>query len=1261
MENGSIKETETRKGYEESGVESPEFRTSYVSKMTYSWVFEFLRRGNKKTITFDDFWTLPSYMKVWRNCDEFEVYWDTELKKEKPSLLNALTKAYLPKVLFIIAINLGNTVLSFLNPLIIDYIINFITTRGTNNAQSNASGVIVGICFLLVNVLNGIIMGQLFNKTFLLSASLKYTLQGIIYRKTMKISDHDRASTGQILTLMTVDAGAVSGSVVAAMFLSGAPLNLILSLVILYNTVGWSFVSAIIIILISSPIITKFGSYLSKYRKLILKETDKRLQAITSAISGMKTVKLYGWAKFVKDRILKIREDELQFMKRSNFFNSMQSSAATLIPSVTTYALFATYAFVSTDNSLTSNKIFVTLSVIGLIQQPLNSLIYAWGPLVEAFAGIQRLEVFLITNDLKRYVKRGESTDPIAIEIKDGDFSFKEGLSVLSNLNLLIPRGKITAVVGQVGAGKTALIESILGELYLQNGSVSLNGTTAYVSQKHWIMNTSIRKNILFGRDYDENRYKSIIEACALVRDFEVFTDGDKTMIGERGVNLSGGQKARISCARALYADADIVLLDDPLSAVDAHVDRQMFHSWFNITDGILKNKTVVLVTHAVHHLSQMDKIVCIAEGRIVEDGSYQELVSQKGIVYEMVEDYMNKRQDTQEEEHPNTVEDEKELKKISEVINPDKKEKPIAVKSNEEKMEVGSVDWRVYLLYVKSCGINSFILYLMFLMIENGLNVSATYWLGTWGAASGEGKDNVSFYLGIYSAILMAIFIVVSSRIFFFNMVITINAARSTFKGIIERIFRLPMSFFDTTPSGRVLNRLGSDQKSVDSTIPSNVSGMLNCIVSLMVIAATSFFAVPWLVFVLFPLSLVFYYIQKMYLTVSREVSRINATKTSPVYSHFSESLEGLKCIRAFGNTNSFLDKAETTLDENGRAFYTSISTNRWLSLNLQVISGILLGSIVILTIITPNSNAVATGVAISYSLNLVNYMSMVLRLYSALENSIVSVERIKEYSELPMEADDTSKEKLDPNWPTKGDIVFNDFETTYREGLEPVLKDLSLNINGGDKIAIVGRTGAGKSSLTLALFRIIEATKGSITIDGVDIAHIGLSNLRTQLTILPQEPILFDANVRENLDPIGKHSDAELWRALQSAQLSEHFKNTESQLDFVLSESSLSSGQSQLLCLARAILRKTKVLVLDEATANVDHQTDDLVQKIIREEFRDCTVLTIAHRIGTVMDYDRILVLDQGSLAEFDSPEALLNDPNSIFYSLAKESGLV
>jgi ATP-binding cassette subfamily C (CFTR/MRP) protein 1 len=842
------------------------------------------------------------------------------------------------------------------------------------------------------------------------------------------------------------------------------------------------------------------------------------------------------------------------------------------------------------------------------------------------------------------------------------------------DLNLTINKGEFVIVTGTIGSGKSSLLSAIAGGMRKLDGNVTVNGRLVFCGQQ-WVQNATVKENIVFGKPFDQPWYDQIIEVCSLTRDLEILPAGDRTEVGERGITISGGQKARINLARAVYADADIVLLDDVLSAVDAHVGK---HIVDNCICGLLKNKTRVLATHQLAMLPYADRIVFLEANGATHVGTLEEL---KQDVAEFNELLTYGHHDTEDEQEEQEAQDEETVHQDG--IKPattsaTKGESSGALMQAEDKAS-DAVPLKTYMIFFKLGG--GFLSYgmlpvlLLTITLATFCQIFTNTWLSFWTADKFAGRTQ-SFYIGIF--VMFGVLTAVISFFFFFMITVIVNrTALRLHVDAVDKILHAPMFFFDTSPLGRILNRFTKDSDVIDNELSDQtrlllLSASSVCGAFILVIIYLPYFAIA-----LVGLMFFFFAAAKFYRASAREIKRMESLARSVVFSHFSETLSGSITIKSYSDEDRFIDKNAWALNKMNSPYYLTIANQRWLALRLDYV-GAGLTLVVTMLCVTGqfNISASSAGLVLSTLLQVVNMMSLIVRQMASVENDMNSVERLLHYAEdLPTEASfHIESTRPAPSWPEAGAIEFKNMTMSYQPGLPPVLKNLSLSIRGSEKIGICGRTGAGKSSIMIALYRLAEMSQGSIEIDGVDISSVGLNELRTQLSIIPQDPVLFQGTVRSNIDPFGVCDDVELWDALRRAWLVEaqdldrlnQGSLTADQIKFHLDTSvddegtNFSLGERQLLALARALVRNSKILILDEATSSVDFHTDHRIQTTIVSEFSQCTILCIAHRLNTILGYDRILVLEDGEIAEFDSPVALMQNRGGPFQSMCERSGI-
>lgn len=1324
----------------------PESDAGFLSRLTFWWFTKMAILGYRRPLEEKDLWSLneddtskvavSKLIKQWENeknkirtsevkftktqevelnhvdekPTESDVLIKNSIKKKEPSLLKVLLKSFGPFFLIGSVFKLFQDLLSFVNPQLLRILIDFI-----KNGKAPAWwGFTIAALMFLSSVAQTLILHQHFQYCFVTGMRLRSAITGIIYRKSLVITNAAKRSStvGEVVNLMSVDAQRFQDLTTFLNMLWSAPLQICLALYFLWQTLGPSVLAGVAVMVLLLPINAFIAMKTRAFQVEQMQYKDSRIKLMNEILNGIKVLKLYAWEPSFSQKVLEIRSKELNVLRKSAYLHAVSTFAWTSAPFLVALTTFAVYVTVDEKNILDAEKAFVSLSLFNILRFPLTMLPQVISNLAQASVSINRIQNFLANDELDPdAVNKEKSMSGVAIAVQNGTFSWAtSGDPILTNINLLVPSGSLVAIVGHVGCGKSSLVSALLGEMEKLEGDVSVRGSVAYVPQQAWIQNSTLKDNILFGRPDSEKNYKKVLEACALLTDLEVLPGGDQTEIGEKGINLSGGQKQRVSLARAVYSNSDVFLLDDPLSAVDAHVAKHIFDNVVG-PDGLLRGKTRVLVTHGISFLPQVDHIVVIVDGKVTEMGSYQELLKQNGAFAEFLRNYSF---DDHVEEEELTIQDEEEVllaeetlsnhtdlvdnepianearkkfirqisvlssdtepsytmstrrrlceRKLSETVTA--KKPPMEKLIQTETTETGRVKMAVFWQYTKAVGLLVSLFICFLYCCQNASAIGANVWLSDWTnepVINGT-QQNTQRRVGVYAALGMLQGLLVMTSSFTLAMA-GIGAARKLHAGLLDNKMHTPQAFYDTTPIGRIINRFSKDIYVIDEVIPHTILMFLATFFTsistmIVIVSSTPLFAV-----VIIPLAFIYFFVQRFYVATSRQLKRLESVSRSPVYSHFSETITGASIIRAYGRQGSFVQLSDSKVDANQKSYYPGIVSNRWLGIRVEFVGNcVVLFAALFAVIGRENLSPGLVGLSVSYALQVTMSLNWMVRMTSDLETNIVAVERVKEYSETETEAPWNIEDKKPPeDWPSRGEVEFSNYSVRYRPGLDLVLKNLSMSVKGGEKVGIVGRTGAGKSSMTLCLFRILEAAEGIINIDGVNISEIGLHNLRSMLTIIPQDPVLFSGTLRMNLDPFDKYSEDELWKALELSNLKKFVSSQTEKLDYECSEGgeNLSVGQRQLVCLARALLRKTRILVLDEATAAIDLETDDLIQMTIRTQFEDCTVLTIAHRLNTIMDYTRVLVLDKGKIAEFDTPTGLIA-ARGIFYGMAKDAGL-
>ncbi|ERN01708.1 hypothetical protein AMTR_s00090p00176020 [Amborella trichopoda] len=1106
-------------------------------------------------------------------------------------------------------------------------------------------------------------------------------LVAMIYRKGLSLSSQSRQShtSGEIINFMSVDAERIGefGWYIHDLWM--VPVQVLVALLILYRCLGLASVAALVATILVMLANVPLGILQEKYQGKLMESKDKRMKAMSEILRNMRILKLQGWEMRFLSKIIDLRKVESSWLWKFLYTAAMTTFVFWGAPSFVSVVTFG--VCLPLGIPLKSGKILSALATFRVLQEPIYNLPDTISMIVQTKVSLDRIAAFLCLGDLQSDAveKLQRHSSEIAIEVSNGSFSWDTSspTPTLKDLNFQVLHGMRVAVCGTVGSGKSSLLSCILGEVPKVSGNVKVCGTKAYVAQSPWIQSGKIEENILFGKEMERDRYERVLEACALKKDLEILPFGDQTVIGERGINLSGGQKQRIQIARAIYQDADIYLFDDPFSAVDAHTGTHLFQECLL---GFLASKTVIYVTHQVEFLPAADIVLVIRDGRITQAGKYDSILSSGTDFMELVDAHkkalesidsvnLGKQEFSNLESSQNTV-------KTSTSAEPKldvqvgKVNEPVVESQNkgqliqEEEREKGSVGFSVYWKYITAAYGGALIpLILMAQILFQILQIGSNFWMAWATPVSEDSEPTVSPLLLLLIYVSLA---VGSSFCVLARALLVATAVYKTAANLFEKmhlsIFRSPMSFFDSTPTGRILNRASTDQSAVDMSIPFQIGAFAFSVIQLLgIIAVMS--QVAWQVFIVFlPVIAVSIWYQQYYIPTARELARLVGVCKAPIIQYFAESLSGSTTIRSFDKESRFMTTNLKLIDAYSRPKFYNAGAMEWLCFRLDLLSSLTFAFSLVFLVTLPEGiiDPGIAGLAVTYGLNLNMLQAWVIWNLCNLENKMISVERIFQYSSMPSEPPLLIEEsRPDPNWPLIGEVKIHDLQVRYASQLPLVLRGITCTLPEGLKTGIVGRTGSGKSTLIQVLFRIVDPVGGQILIDGIDISCIGLHDLRSRLSIIPQDPTMFEGTIRSNLDPLEEYSDGEIWAAVDKCQIREEVRQKDMKFESLVSENgeNWSVGQRRLLCLGRVLLNKSKVLVLDEATASVDTATDSRIQQTIRKHFSDCTVITIAHRIAAVLDSDVVLLLDNGIVAEFDSPSVLLENKSTYFAQLVAE----
>ncbi|XP_050545468.1 probable multidrug resistance-associated protein lethal(2)03659 [Daktulosphaira vitifoliae] len=1301
----------------------PRARANIFEVLTFGWTVKLFNVGKKRDLEVTDLYTTLDVHKSSYLGNELNKKWLKELSNakvsfRKPSLLRALLNMFGKKFMLLgLLLLTSEMVLSTFQPYFLGRIIAYFETNEHKSGSPalNALGMILATLFQTLGfTAHGINLAHMGMKMRIATCNL-------VYNKALRLSKTALGETtvGQVVNLLSNDVNRFDISILNLHYLWIGPIETIVVGYYLWQEIGPSSLFGILVLLLGIPVQGWLGKKTSEFRSKTAVRTDERVRLMNEIISGIQVIKMYTWEKPFAYLVQMARKDEIKQIRGGSYVKGILLS---FIIFQTRLALFVSVlGFVLFGNYITAHNVFVVTSYYNILRNTMTVLFpQAIGQIAELLISIKRLQNFLMyeekntqpsfqskelkpNNGFNKLVDTVEKIDSNTQQ-SNNIASNKPGVVInnimakwtnaqventLENINLIVTPGRLVAIIGPVGCGKSSLFQAILQELTLIRGSISVNGIVSYASQEPWLFAATVQQNILFGSPMNRRRYKKVVDVCALEKDFEQFPYGDRTIVGERGVSLSGGQRARINLARAVYKEADVYLLDDPLSAVDTRVGRHLFEKCIK---GFLKEKTCILVTHQLQYLTRVDQILLLDDGKILAEGSYQKLqnsdldftkflgTSEDGSITSDGE--FNSKINTDQKNLKNTILRRMSFQSVSSISYDDSKidqeiGEPIEV---EETRSYGTVALGVYSSYFAAGGHCFIINFLLFMCVFTQIVASGgDYWVNFWVSL----EENVFHNSSIHSqsnitpseGFITRNFCIIVFAVFTFTMIASTLIRSVTFVSICMRasmnlhnrmfnsITRATMYFFNSNSSGRILNRFSKDIGAIDEQLS---SALMDCIqigltllgILIVVIVVNFYLMIPTII-----MMIIFYNLRVYYMSTSRSIKRLEGITRSPVFSHLNASIQGLTTIRAFKAEQILAQEFDNHQDLHSTAWYLYISSSRAFAFWLDSVCLLYISSVAYSFLLTVNgSSGGDVGLAITQAIGLIGLFQWGMRQTAELENQMTSVERVLEYTNVPQEPDLQSTPDNQPptNWPAKGQMTFKNLYLRYTPDGPYVLKDLNININPSEKIGIVGRTGAGKSSLISALFRL-ATNEGQIIIDTVDTGKLGLHDLRSKLSIIPQEPVLFSGTMRKNLDPFDEFSDFILWEALEEVKLKEAIDELMDGLNSKMSEggSNFSVGQRQLVCLARAIVRNNKILVLDEATANVDPQTDALIQGTIRKKFKKCTVLTIAHRLNTVMDSDKVLVMDAGKMVEFDHPHILLQNKSGFLSKMVHQTG--
>lgn len=1353
--------------------EPAEASASFLSLLFFTWFNAVVRLGRTKPLYLRDLPKMLSWLRPPVTAEALDSAWQSENRdpaSHLPSLLRALWLTYRWRLFLISLPRIWRLTSGVLGPLIIRNLIKVVENPETSSAWEGAGWAMAIFADYVISTLSFQHYRQHIAKG---EVSAKVAVNSLIYNKLLRLSAASKQSNihGKVMSMIGADTSRIMDMFWYTAFFWLTPgLAIVSFFMVAWMMSFYAAISGFSVLVVFVPISALMTKKIEKLRELQTELTDARVRTTNEIFHTMKTVKLYALEDHFATAADEARAAELAVIRKMQLIRAFTESFNDAIVPVMCVATILT--FVLRGGILLPSSAFALIAVYGSLHWPFLNITVCLSATVECLVSIRRIQDFLMLPEIPG-LEQSSEIQVGQIRLKDASctWDFEESLH---SINFTAAPGSLTCIVGPVGSGKSSLLNALLGEMRSTSGAIHVRGRISYAPQTPFLLHTTVRENITFGQEFDEERYARTIDCCALQADFDVLLAGDMTIIGERGINLSGGQKARIAMARAVYSNADIVLLDDPLSAVDAHVGHRLFNDCIKV---LLKDKTVLLVTHQLQYVTHGDKLVVMQNGAIQHFGSPDELRSAGVDIASLIEKFneeLNKHAgesadpaaSTQEDD----VEDESALKtsfgsvhlgnssgsavsaaaalkfsagsagSVNGVQQPSlladvqykselskDQQNAVASKANttaKEERGKGAIGVSVYGFYFRHKML-WWILCAVLIIIHRVFDLGIITYLGQWSAkntpalrppathnstfieTSGYTVSEVSspgitqeFYsaMAILSAIGSAMLAhsaeaaaessaalakaVVSASTKQFLIMFSVGSVvlvvaqmaksslilivctwtgKAVYMDMFKKLIHAPMSFFDTTPKGRIAARCSSDTDAMDNRISEPLSNGVSMFTSLVGSLLITSFSVRWWILILVPVTFLYYAVYNRIINTFRDLTRLEGNSKAPLNTIFSESLNGLFTLRAFGRQPEFVQDLMHKLDGYIRPFYNKGNCERWLSIRIATIGAGTCTFFGLVAVFSRSLNPGLLAASITMLLNNVDTIGDLIDSYAHLESYMNSVDRIKQYTMIETERPQHIPQFAPPkNWPQYGSIKFSHVHFRYRPGLPLVLNDISLLIRPGEKIGVVGRTGAGKSSLLSALLSLSPIESGSITIDDEDINKMGVGDLRSRLSIIPQDPVIFDGSIRRNIDPFGTHDDNEIWETLRRCHLADVVQAMPEKLDSILAEdgANFSLGQRQLICVGRALLKHSKVLLLDEASSSIDLETDYLLQKTLRTEFSHCTTITIAHRLATIMDSDRVLVLDAGKVQEFDAPNVLLARPDSLFSHLHQQT---
>ncbi|ORZ32683.1 multidrug resistance-associated protein 4-like protein [Catenaria anguillulae PL171] len=1174
-------------------------------------------------------------------------------------------------------------------------------------ASVSSEGYWWALALTLATTFHGILHHAFFFVGMRLGHQLRISLTTIMYKKSINLAAGS-TSPGVIVNLVSNDVATFEQLALFGHYLWVAAIEIPLCGWLLYERLSWPALLGLIVIFLMVPMQAAFGRYFHKFRRAMVQWRDARVRLMSDLLTGIDVVKFNAWMTPFVAEVTRLRAMEMIFLIRAGIMDAMNEASFFVFPML---VFLLTYgSSIGAGIPLRAPDVFSSVALFNVLRLTLTTFVpKAVKAATESAVSLNRIGKFLLEQETSSTLHQPDPlipsslssppTDPSKPAITLTNATFTWPAFQLDSISQTFNQASLTAIIGPVGSGKSSLIQAILGEMPTTSSPSAIHIAAshrrmAYAPQTPWILAGTILDNILFGSELDEPWLRRVLAMCSLERDLDQWPHGLYTLVGERGVSLSGGQKARVGLARAVYAKAPVLLLDDPLSALDSRVGRKVFEAVRSAPE--LARTTRVLVTHQLHFVREADQVVVMEAGKVAASGTWDEVrdthkrrVADVGHE-EASKDWMAILADYDDTAKlatdmevdaiaagdasvpsssstaagsPNAAVVAELRDEMVDLIKDGKRGAAKAAAANVETSQVGRVRWSTFSRFlIQPTSLLMLVTTIVAMFGGQILAVSSDWHLARWVNKPPEVQLGDSFYFTLYWALIAAAVTVGLVRAVLFYQLL-LNSSRAVSATMLEKVLDAPLAWFNKNPTGRILNRFTKDLSQIDEQLPTVFFNFTQCLFQSIGVIIVVIMVLPWVALSVPVLATVFFLFRRWYIAASRRIKRIESTTRSPVYSHLSESLEGLPVIRALHAQHMFVHQFAAYMDTNTRAVFAQAACARWLGLRLDLVSSLFLAISAFAAQLVAQSGglpAALAGLALSYTLQLNGLLQWMVRQSVEVEVLFVACERLFEYCDLTGEKDLPSRDVPPPEWPTMGEIKFKNMSLTYPGSEKPVLKEWNVEFKAGEKIGLVGRTGAGKSSSFAALFRSYEYD-GVIELDGINTATLKVEELRRRLSIIPQSPMLFRGSVRFNLDPFNEYSDHEIWQALERVQLKSVVEQLEGKLDAPVVDGgqNFSVGSRQLLCASRSLLKKARVLVADEASANIDFKSDALIQQVLQHAFPDTLVITIAHRLTTVIQYDRLVVLDAGKIMEVGHAWELLQNPNGMFAKMVADTG--